>query len=167
MDLKIGTLDFEKKIIVLKWAIVSLKLNISKKPSDQYQSVAKCLWLLFSELLVERRCRLLKPQDLEGRGFTVTHEKDCTFFFYGGNLLANFHNRLKSLGLGGGFHLTYCFSYGCRFVRGFFRIFPIEILHPTDKIWLVLIICLATIIRYYHLVSLHEKNWDHYLLAAS
>ena len=49
----------------------------------------------------------------------------------------------------------------------FFRIFPIEILHPADKIWLALIICLATIISYYHLLSLHEKNQDYYPLAAS
>ena len=47
----------------------------------------------------------------------------------------------------------------------FFSNFPIERLHPTDKTSLVLIICLATIISYYHLVSLHEKNRD--LQAAS
>ena len=33
--------------------------------------------------------------------------------------------------------------------------------HPTDKIWLVLII------SYYHLVLLYEKDWDHYFLAGS
>ena len=52
------------------------------------------------------------------------------------------------------------------FVRSFSQILPIERLHPADKN-LVLIICLATIISYYHLASLHEKNRDHYLLAAS
>ena len=64
-------------------------------------------------------------------------------------------------------HLTYYFSDDCWFVQSFSRIFPIERLHPTDKIWLISIICLATIISYYHLVSLNLKNWDHYLLAAS
>ena len=64
-------------------------------------------------------------------------------------------------------HLTYGFSDGCWFVRSFSQIFPIESLHPTDKTWLVSIICLATIISYYHLVSLHEKNRGHYILAAS
>ena len=48
----------------------------------------------------------------------------------------------------------------------FSRFFPIERLDPTDKIWLVLIICLTIIISQYHLVSLH-KNRDHYLLAVS
>ena len=32
---------------------------------------------------------------------------------------------------------------------------------------ITLIICLITTISHYYLVSLHEKNWDHYLLAAS
>ena len=64
-------------------------------------------------------------------------------------------------------HLTYCFGDGCWFVQSFSRIFPIERLHPTDKIWLVLIIYLAIIINYYHPVLIHEKNWDHYLLAVS
>ena len=64
-------------------------------------------------------------------------------------------------------HLTYRFSDGYWFVRTFSRLFLIESLHPIDKTWLVLIICLATIISYYHLVSIHEKNRGHYLLAAS
>ena len=70
-------------------------------------------------------------------------------------------------------HLTYYFSDASWFVQSsnspkkFARIFPTERLHPTDKIWLVFIICLAIIIGYYHLVSLHEKNQDHYILAAS
>ena len=63
-------------------------------------------------------------------------------------------------------HLTYYFSDDCWFVQSFSRIFPIERLHPTDKIWLVLFTCLAIIINYYHLVSIHEKNRDHYFLAA-
>ena len=61
--------------------------------------------------------------------------------------------------------LLYCF--GCWFVQSFIRISQIERLHPIDKMWLVLIICLFIIISYYHLVSLHDKNWDDYLLAAS
>ena len=64
-------------------------------------------------------------------------------------------------------NLTYCFTDGCWTGQSFSRYFLIERLHPTDKIWLVLIICLAIIISYYHLVSLHEKNLDHYLLAVS
>ena len=64
-------------------------------------------------------------------------------------------------------HLTYCLADGCWFVQKLTRIFPIERLYPTNKIWLVLIICLVIIISYYHLVSLHEKNRDHYLLGAS
>ena len=64
-------------------------------------------------------------------------------------------------------HLTYCFSDGCWFVQSFSQVFPVERLYPTGKIWLVLIICSAIIISYYHLVLGHEKNWDHYLLAAS
>ena len=61
--------------------------------------------------------------------------------------------------------LFHCF--GCWFVESFIRNFRKERLHPIDKIWLVLIICLVIIISYYHLVPLHEKNWDDYLLAAS
>ena len=57
--------------------------------------------------------------------------------------------------------------FGCWFVQSFIRIFRIERLHPIDKIWLVLIICLVIIISYYHLVPLHGKNWDDHLLAAS
>ena len=64
-------------------------------------------------------------------------------------------------------YLTYHSSDGCWFVQRFSQIFPIERLHPTDKIWLVLIICLVVIISYYHLVSLHENNRDQYVLAAS
>ena len=64
-------------------------------------------------------------------------------------------------------HFKYRFSDGYWFVRSFSGIFPIERLHPTDKTWSVLIICLATIISYYHLVWLHENNQDHYLQAAS
>ena len=64
-------------------------------------------------------------------------------------------------------HLTYRFSDDCWFVQSFFRIFPIERLHLTNKFWLFLIICFVIIINYYHLVSIHEKNRDHYLLAAS
>ena len=55
---------------------------------------------------------------------------------------------------------------GCWFVRNFSRIFPKERLHPNDK----------TLISFNHLfsyiqslviiVSLHEKNRHHYLLAA-
>ena len=52
----------------------------------------------------------------------------------------------------------YCF--GCWFVQSFIQIFRIEKLHPIDKIWLVLIICLVIIISYYHLVLLHEKSWE-------
>ena len=63
-------------------------------------------------------------------------------------------------------HLTYRFSDGCWFIWSFFRFFPLERLHPTDRTWLVLIICLITINSYYHLVLLHEKNQGHYLLAA-
>ena len=61
--------------------------------------------------------------------------------------------------------LTYRFSDGCWFVQSFSWIFPVERLHSTDKIWLVLIICVVIIISYYHLVSLHEKDWDRYPLA--
>ena len=64
-------------------------------------------------------------------------------------------------------HLTYRFSDGCWFVQSFYPIFPIKRLHPAGKIWLVLVICLVIIISYYHLVSMHEKNRDHYLLASS
>ena len=49
----------------------------------------------------------------------------------------------------------------------FSRNFPIERLHSKDKIWLVLIICLAILISFYHLVLLHGKNRHHYLLAVS
>ena len=59
-------------------------------------------------------------------------------------------------------YLTYHFSDGYWFVQSFFRIFPIERIQPADEIWLVLIICLAIIMSYYHLVSLYEKNRDHY-----
>ena len=65
---------------------------------------------------------------------------------------------------------TYVISlhyFGCWFVQSFIWIFWIERLHPIDKIWLVLIICLVIIISYYHLIPLHEKNWDDHLLAAS
>ena len=61
--------------------------------------------------------------------------------------------------------LLHCF--GCWFVQSFIRIFQIQRLHPIDKIWLVLIIFLGIMIIYYHLVSLHEKNWDDYLQVAS
>ena len=63
-------------------------------------------------------------------------------------------------------NMTYRFSDGCWLIQSFTRIFPIERLHPTNKTWLVLIICLVIIINYYHLVSLHEENRDHYLLGA-
>ena len=64
-------------------------------------------------------------------------------------------------------HLTYRFSDDCWFDQNFSRIFSIKRLHPSEKYWLVLIICLGIIINYYHLVLIHENNWDHYLLAAS
>ena len=64
-------------------------------------------------------------------------------------------------------HLTYRFSDGCWLVQSFIRIFPMERLHHTEKIWLVLIICLVIIFSYYHLVSLHGKNRYPYLLGTS
>ena len=64
-------------------------------------------------------------------------------------------------------NLKYCFSDGCWFSQIFARFLPIERLHPTSKMWLVLIICLPIIISSYHLVSLHEKNRCHYLLTVS
>ena len=57
--------------------------------------------------------------------------------------------------------------FGCWFVQSFIWNFQKERLHLIDKIWLVLIICLFIIISCYHLVPLHEKNWDNHLLAAS
>ena len=59
-------------------------------------------------------------------------------------------------------HTTYRFRN-----QSFIRVFSLERLHPIDKIWLVVIICLFIIISYYHLISLDEKNRDSYLLAAS
>ena len=48
--------------------------------SDRSQSVAKCLWLVFSELLEERRCRLLKRQNLEGKGVYGYTQKRLNLF---------------------------------------------------------------------------------------
>ena len=50
------------------------------------------------------------------------------------------------------------------------KFFSIFFNRKTPSYWqnlITLIICVTTIISYYHLASLHEKNQDHHLLAAS
>ena len=66
-----------EKIIVLKWVIVSLKLNIFRNLELQWSVPVsgKCLWLLFSELFKERRYKLLKRLILGEGGLLLLSKK--------------------------------------------------------------------------------------------
>ena len=76
----------EKKSIVLKWVIVSLKVNIFRKPRKPIfrkwlvPVSGKCLWLVFSELFEEKRCRLLKRLSWGKEGYSYTQERLHAFF---------------------------------------------------------------------------------------
>ena len=70
-------LELWEKIIVLKWVLVSLKVNIFRNLELQWSVPVsgKCLWLLFSELFKERRYKLLKRLILEEGGLLLLSKK--------------------------------------------------------------------------------------------
>ena len=70
-------LELWEKIIVLKWVIVSLKVNIFRNLELQWSVPVsgKCLWLLFSELFKERRYKLLKRLILGEGGLLLLSKK--------------------------------------------------------------------------------------------
>ena len=70
-------LELWEKIIVLKWVLVSLKVNIFRNLELQWSVPVsgKCLWLLFSELFKERRYKLLKRLILGEGGLLLLSKK--------------------------------------------------------------------------------------------
>ena len=70
-------LELWEKIIVLKWVIVSLKVNVFRNLELQWSVPVsdKCLWLVFSELFEERRHKLLKRLILGGRELRLLSKK--------------------------------------------------------------------------------------------
>ena len=67
-------LELWEKIIVLKWVIVSLKVNIFRNLELQWSVPVsgKCLWLVFSE---EKRYKLLKQLILGEGGLRLLSKK--------------------------------------------------------------------------------------------
>ena len=72
-----SNLELWEKIIVLKWVLVSLKVNIFRNLELQWSVPVsgKCLWLLFSELFKERRYKLLKRLILGEGGLRLLSKK--------------------------------------------------------------------------------------------
>ena len=70
-------LKFWGKIIILKWVIVSLKVNIFRNLELQWlvPVSGKCLWWVFSELFEERQYKLLKRLILGEGGLRLLAEK--------------------------------------------------------------------------------------------